>query len=530
MKRFRFSFLNNALYLLAPVSLLILCALFFSLSWLGYDASQGKIGGVPITVFSAAGMRYPMDEISAAYTTEYGTPIQLQYGGSNTMLSQLEVGQAADLYIAADDFYIDLAGEKGLVKERIPIASQTPIIVTKKGNPLQIREVADLYNNPIRYAIGDPQAAAIGKKTREALAGSVHWDPLKSHATVLKPTVNEIATAVSLGSVDAGIVWDSTAAHYGDLEVVRDPLLAQGVADAQLAVTSASDNPTGALHFARYITATDRGLPAFAQHGFTPIQGDQWEEIPQITFYAGAVNRRAVQRAIAAFEKREGIKVNTVYNGCGILTAQMRSLHKNQGDGFPDSFMACDVYYMDAVQDLFMPSVNISDTDIVMVVSKNNPKGIHSLQDLSREGIRVAVGQPRQCTIGTLTRRLLIDAGIAEDLERSGNIVTETTSSALLVPNVVTQSADVALAYRVDAHAERDHVEIIPIISPMAKAVQPFGISKQSKAKRLNARLFDAISSAKDNFLEQGFGWRLVEGERPAVVAPRSPSRDQPAP
>ena len=527
-------FRRLSVFSLLSGTIISLCILFASLSWLardisstrGFDGDQTEA----ITVFAAAGMRYPLDQVAKAYTAEYETPINIQYGGSNTMLSQLEVGQGADLYIAADQQYIDLARAKGLVNERMAIASQIPVIVTRRGEHRDLSDVSALYHRSLRYAIGDPQAAAIGQKTKEALAHGDTWTKLIDNAPVLKPTVNEIATAVSLGSIDAGIVWDSTAAHYPDLEIIRDSDLSRGVSDAQLAITSTTRNPAGAFHFARYLTSADRGLPAFRQHGFTPIQGDYWEETPQITFFAGAVNRRAVEPAIEAFEKREGVKVNTIYNGCGILTAQMRTLHKNQGDGFPDSFMACDVYYMDAVQALFMSPVNISDTDIVMVVPKGNPKAITDLQDLTRPGIRVALGQPRQCTIGTLTRRLLEAENLEQKLLQSGNIVTETTSSALLVPNIVTASADVAVAYRVDAQAVADQVDVVPIDSPLAKAIQPFGISKQSKSKRLNARLFDAISAAKGNFVDQGFTWRLVNGERPAISAPKESEQNEDKP
>jgi len=525
---------SDLLLALFVISALSLAGLFSVLSWLTYDPTVPSDPGerhayAPLTVFSAAGLRYPMDEIAAAYTAAYGTPIQLQYGGSNTMLSQLEVGQLADLYIAADDLYIALAAEKGLIKERMPIAQQTPVIVASESHASDIRSVEDLYRKELRYALGDMQATAIGKKTKEALSGSDHWNVLKENATVIKPTVNEVASAVSLGSVDAGIVWDSTAKHYDNLTIIRDPSLDHSIAHAELAVTSNSTHPTSALHFARYISASNKGLPVFAKHGFTAAAGDEWEESPQITFFAGAVNRRAVEDAVEAFERREGVRVNTVYNGCGILTAQMRSLHSNHSTDFPDSFMACDVYYMDAVSDLFMRPVNISDTEIVLVVKQGNPKAIHTLQDLIRPGIRVAVGQPRQCTIGILSQRLLEAAGVSTQLDASGNIVTQTTSSALLVPNIVTESADVALAYRVDAESESGNVDVIAIDSPLAKAIQPFGISRQSTAKQLNARLFDTISSAKKNFLENGFGWRLVEGERPEISAPQSTGNVLPA-
>lgn len=518
---------TNLLTLLVVASIVLVAGLLAMLNWVakipqapGRQNFDGDLNA--LTVFCAAGLRYPVDQIAADYTATYGTPIRIQYGGSNTMLSQLEVGQNADLYIAADDSYTQIAQTKGIVHERIPIATQRPVIVINKNSNLDIKNVTDLHRNNTRYAIGDPQATAVGAKTKKAIDLSGEWAALLAGATVLKPTVNEIASAVSLGSVDAGIVWDSTAAQYSDLRVVRDSLLEGDPAQIEIAVTDYTQHPTSALQFARYVTATDRGLKVFSQRGFNVTAGDRWSEKPQLTFFVGAVNRRAVENAVIAFEAREGISVNTVYNGCGILTAQMRALHENSSMDFPDSFMACDTYYMDTVGDLFMESVNVSDTDIVLVVKKGNPKNIQQLSDLLRPGMRVALGQPRQCTIGALSRKLLEDAGLQTSLSQSGNIVTETTSSALLLPNIVTGAADVAIAYRADADVAGSDVEVIGIDSALAKAIQPFGISKQSNVKRLSSRLFDSISHAKADFLKHGFGWQLAEGARPSITETQS--------
>jgi ABC-type molybdate transport system substrate-binding protein len=57
--------------------------------------------------------------------------------------------------------------------------------------------------------------------------------------------------------------------------------------------------------------------------------------------------RPAVDKTIAAFEAREGVRVTRVYNGCGILVAQMKV------DGAPDAFFACDREFLDQVGDLF---------------------------------------------------------------------------------------------------------------------------------------------------------------------------------
>ena len=53
----------------------------------------------------------------------------------------------------------------------------------------------------------------------------------------------------------------------------------------------------------------------------------------------------------------------------------------------------------------------------------------------------MAVGDPQECTIGVLTRRLLQEAEIYE-IMLDQNIKTQTPSSAMLLPSVITRSSD----------------------------------------------------------------------------------------
>ena len=88
-----------------------------------------------LMLFCAAGMRAPIEAICADFERECGVHVDIQYGGSNTLLNQLQVSHAADLYLAADDAYLAIAREKGLIRERLPIAEMEPVIVVPKGNP-----------------------------------------------------------------------------------------------------------------------------------------------------------------------------------------------------------------------------------------------------------------------------------------------------------------------------------------------------------------------------------------------------------
>ena len=465
-----------------------------------------------LLMYCAAGMRYPLEQIKERYEAEYGVRINLQYGGSNTLLSQLEVNKTGDLFLAGDASYIRLAEEKGLTAEAFPLALMKPVIAVKAGNPKNITEIDDLAREDVKVALGDPDAAAVGQTTRSLLSASGHWSTLEPRVTqsgVFKPTVNEVANAVKLGSVDAGIIWDSTVAQYDELTAVEVAELDAGTANFEVSVSAFSKNPTAALHFARYLSARDRGLETFRATGFAAVDGDVWEEHPELTFFAGAINRAALEPIIQEFEEREGVTVNAVFNGCGILTATMRGIVGGQAGSFPDVYMACDVYYLEAVNELFQDAVNVSDTDIVIVTQKDNPKNIKSLADLANPGVRVVLGHPDTCTIGVLSQRLLQAEGLYDTIQGNGNLVNQTTSSAFLIPQVSTGAADAVLAYRTDTQAEGERLEVVDIDSQLAKAIQPFSVARSSDHKYLGRRLFAKLGQSRDKFESKGFNWRL---------------------
>lgn len=48
------------------------------------------------------------------------------------------------------------------------------------------------------------------------------------------------------------------------------------------------------------------------------------------------MNRRAIEKVIEEFQEREGVVVNTEYNGCGTLTSQMKAVANQATEfGFP---------------------------------------------------------------------------------------------------------------------------------------------------------------------------------------------------
>ena len=471
------------------------------LFWKPGETGRAKIRQ-PLIVYCAAGIKPPMEAAARAYEQAYEVNIQLQYGGSGTLLSNLRVSRQGDLFLAADDSYLQIARTNLLVDEVIPLARIRPVIAVRKGNPKKIAGLSDLLREEVVVAQANPDAAAVGKVTRDLLLKSGEWPALEKHTRVFKTTVNDVANDIKLGTVDAGIIWDATAGQYPELDQVKVPAFELGEQSISIGVLKFSRHPTEALKFARYLGARDRGLKHFSHLGYRPVEGDLWRERPEVVLYSGGVNRTAIEETIKRFETREGAHITRVYNGCGLLVSQMKAGQR------PDAYFACDLPFLRQVNDQFLDPVEISETPLVILVVRGNPKGIKVLADLAKPGLRLGWGNPQQTALGALTTRILQEANLYDSIKP--NVRSETPTGDLLVNQMKTGSLDAVLVYEAHAAQVREALEVIPLPLPGARAIQPFAIGRSSDHKFLVERLREAILSAESRkqFESVGFRWR----------------------
>jgi molybdenum ABC transporter molybdate-binding protein len=472
------------------------------LAWSG-DRHATSEDARPLVVYCAAGIKAPVEAVAQEYQERYGVPVQLQYGGSQTLLAAIEVNGSGDLYLPGDDSYLQMARDKGLLAEVVPLARMTAALAVPKGNPKRLGSLKDVLTGDIRLSQAIPDAAAVGKLTRDALRKTGQWDAWQKRVVVSKATVNDVANDIALGAVDAGIVWDALVRQMPALETIELPELKAAQAHIAVGVLAKTAQPTAALRFARYLAARDRGLVRFEKAGFTPVEGDRWAETPELRLFAGAMLRPAIEETITAFEQREGVRVTRVYNGCGILVAQMNTNHQS-----PDAYFACDQSFMTQVKDLFLDQQTISSNQLVIFVHKGNPHHIETLDDLGKTNLKVGVGHEKQCAMGALTQETLNQSRTRRRVMK--NVVVQSPTGDMLINQLLTGSLDAAIAYISNGADAADKLEAIPIDVPCAVAVQPIAVGRDSEHKQLTRRLVDAIRSraSRERFESYGFHWR----------------------
>jgi ABC-type molybdate transport system substrate-binding protein len=471
--------------------------------WGPFVASLALLGGLfwslreepaaPIIAYCAAGIRPPVEAAAARYDRK----VLLQFGGSQTLVANAAVSGRGDLLIAADEATVEQARAKGLIEEVIPLARVKPVLAVRKGNPLRI---ASLEPPKARVALPHPEATSSGRLAKRALGKD--WDALVANGAVLKPTVNEVANDLKLGSADAGIVWDATVGQYPELEAIPLPALAPLVSTVSAVVLKSATSSASALRFARFLAAPDQGGPEFAKAGYGPAGGDAWAASPVLLVYAGAMLRPAIEPTLEAFERREGCTVRRVYNGCGILVAGMKTGEQ------PDLYFACDPSFMDEVKERFGPPTDVSINQLVILVRKGNPHGVRTLKDLGKPGLRVGVGHEKQCALGALTQETLKQGKVLADVMK--NVVVQSPTGDLLVNQMRAGSLDAVIAYVSNAASAPDELDAIPVDLPCALAVQPVATSRETRHAALAARLVEALRSpaSRERFVREGFRWK----------------------
>jgi molybdate transport system substrate-binding protein len=502
-------------------SLLALVALLALLKWGSPRPSEPGKGR--LYVYCAAGLREAFEEVAARYRQEYGIEMETTYEGSGKLLGEIQAGQQGDLFLAADTTFLDDAARLGFLEERTPVASQVPCLVWRP-DATQVPSNTSAPNDDalwravlaenVKLSLAEPKVAGISRVAsrqlqKETLDGQPLWELLMKKATVVRQTVNEVANDVRAGVVDVGIVWDATASQYPELRVTRVAKLDESVQQVELGVLRFSKQPSRALHFLRYLSSRDRGLPIFQKHAYRVVDGDAWSETPELHLFTGGLMHPAIQGAIEEFEKREGVRVVQTPNGCGILVSQIKA-----GE-HPDTYFACDTTFMDSVSDIFPNAKNVSSTEIVLIVSKVRPDcdRIQSLEDIAKPGWKLGLCNPEHSALGALSQRLLEGRGQWEAVK--GQVIDWPSTADRLVESLVIGSIDAALVYRANTVRQADKLRVIPVDDPRAQATQPVAVARDSRYPRLAGRLVDRLLSQASQATFESLGFRWLGGSAP---------------
>lgn len=232
-----------------------------------------------MTVHAGAGIRPPLDELGEIFQRQTGVRVDYNYKGSGCLLADICFSRAGDVYIPGELFYIQQARDRGFIRDQRVVAQMSTVIIAQRGNPRNIRSLRDLTRSGLRVGLGDPEAVAAGRAAIETLDNAGVREAVQRNVVMTALNVIELGNAIKLRHLDAAIVWDATAALFGDqVAAVSIPAAQRVTCPIAVATLTFSEHPREAAQFMAFL-ASEEGVRVFVRHGYgAPTNGQEQQE------------------------------------------------------------------------------------------------------------------------------------------------------------------------------------------------------------------------------------------------------------
>lgn len=168
------------------------------------------------TVYAAASLKTAMDEVISVYKAQSGTNATAAYAASSALAKQIEAGAPADIFISADQDWMEYLVKAGLVQadSRTTFLGNQLVLVMERSQAKRLTidgnlDIVRLLEGK-RLAVGDVNAVPAGRYAKAALTKLGLWDKVSDK---LAPAENVRAALalVARGEASAGIVYATDA-------------------------------------------------------------------------------------------------------------------------------------------------------------------------------------------------------------------------------------------------------------------------------------------------------------------------------
>lgn len=230
------------------------------------STSPAAVAGT-VVVFAASSLTEAFSAIGAAFeSANPGTKVTFNFAGSGDLVTQINEGAPADVYISADDSNMaKLTDAGGNATEPMVVARNTFEIIVGPGNPKGIAGLADLADPDLIVVLcADTVPCGKGAATVLANAG-VEVMPMS-----YEEKVKGVVTKVTAGEADAGIVFATDVIAARDAAAgVPIPADVNAISNYPIVVTKEAPNAAAAQAFVDFV-ASAAGQAILAKYGFLP--------------------------------------------------------------------------------------------------------------------------------------------------------------------------------------------------------------------------------------------------------------------
>lgn len=193
-------------------------AFAWSVAWLLVAAYPGSaVAQQGPIVAAASDLNFALTEIANQFARETGQRVDLVFGSSGTLTRQVRDGAPFEMFLSADEAFVEELAGAGLTRDRGALYAVGRIVLfAPTGSPLNPRDglnglarlLAD--GRVTRFAIANPEHAPYGRAAEAALRKRGIWNDLQARL-VLGENISQAAQFATTGNAVGGIIAYSLA-------------------------------------------------------------------------------------------------------------------------------------------------------------------------------------------------------------------------------------------------------------------------------------------------------------------------------
>lgn len=223
-------------------------------------------------VLAAASLQESMTEAAATWAAQGHPRPTISFASSAVLARQIEAGATADLFVSADEEWMDALAARNLIvpASRASFLGNRLVVVAAAANPVRIplRPPAALARvlgaGPL--ALADPTSVPAGKYARAALERLGAWTAVAPRV-VAADNVRAALALVERGAAPLGIVYATDARAAPTVRVAGVfPAASHPAITYPVALLRTSTNPEAAA-FRRFLVSP-AGKRIFVRYGF----------------------------------------------------------------------------------------------------------------------------------------------------------------------------------------------------------------------------------------------------------------------
>lgn len=207
-------------------------------------AGSSRPARAEVVVYAAASLRDVLKRLAPACEKALEASLVFNFGASNDLARQIDAGNKADVFISADEEWMDRVEGAGLVDagSRRSFLSNRLVVVGAADSTVGVRSPSDLAAPGVRrISLADPEAVPAGRYAKAWLERAGVWDAVRDRM-VPALDVRAALAVVESGAAEAGIVYRTDAAISGHVRVLYEVPAGEGPR-ISYAVAALGDRP-----------------------------------------------------------------------------------------------------------------------------------------------------------------------------------------------------------------------------------------------------------------------------------------------